>query len=363
RAAASGEPYGLVLADSVMPAPDGFSLAAQLKAEPGLAGAVVMMLGSADHALSGEKCRELGVKASILKPLKQSELLDTILGVVSAGAGRKARPSAMPESSMASLPPLRVLLAEDNEVNQHFAMRVLQRAGHSAVVAANGRLALGALEKQEFDLVLMDLQMPEMGGFEATAAIREKEAREGGHLPILALTAHAMKGDRERCLQAGMDGYVSKPIREQDLYLAIEQALRDHAPHVLARPRPAPPSRAEAPPEPPPVDEFDLQASLERCGDDRALLRELIDMFIAELPRWLADLDQALAEKDRVSSRRLAHSIKGAALNFGAAATSDAAYAVEKMCDEGRFDEVPPALAHLRSMLAVLTPKLAGFQP
>jgi signal transduction histidine kinase/DNA-binding response OmpR family regulator len=222
NAAQRGEPFPLVLLDAMMPEMDGFTLAARIKHEPDLAAATIMMLSSADRQGDAVRCRELGVARYLTKPIKQSELLDAILqllGTVQINraerTGRKA--SLDPESRSR----LRLLLAEDNAVNQKLALRLLQKQGHVVVAVNNGREALAALEQQSFDLVLMDVQMPEMGGFEATAAIRDRERKEGGHQPILAMTAHAMKGDRERCLEAGMDGYVSKPLHAKELFEAI----------------------------------------------------------------------------------------------------------------------------------------------
>jgi CheY-like chemotaxis protein len=237
RARDAGEPYPLVLVDTVMPEPDGFALSEQVTGEPGLAGAVVLMVNSSDRPGSADRCKEVGARASILKPLKQSELLDTILSVISAAPPPPQRPAATAAEEMPApvLPPLTILMAEDSLINQRLGVRLLEKAGHRVQVANNGRVALEALERGTFDLVLMDVQMPEMGGFEATEAIRARERETGKHQPIIALTAHAMKGDRERCLAAGMDGYVSKPIRDRELFLTIEQVLMAYAPGALAR--------------------------------------------------------------------------------------------------------------------------------
>ncbi len=363
RAAAGGEAYQVAMVDSVMPAPDGFTLAEHISREPGLVSAVIMMLTSADRAMTGERCRELGVRATILKPLKQSELLDTILSVVAADPSRVRRREAPAAPTLAQLPPLRILLAEDNPVNQTLAVRLLEKAGHSTHVAGNGRLALDALAAAPFDLVLMDVQMPEMGGFEATEAIRARERAGGGRIPIIALTAHAMKGDRERCLASGMDAYVTKPIREQDLYVAIEQALSDIAPHTLSRARPTPPPGADGPPpEGKPMPLYDEKKALERCGDDPVLLRELIDMFLVEVPKWLAAIDESLASGDVETLKRGAHSIKGAAGTFAAEEAVQAAFALEQIAKERRLEEAVPALTALKEALARLGPELAAFR-
>jgi signal transduction histidine kinase/DNA-binding response OmpR family regulator len=216
RAAAAGAPYRLVLLDVMMPGMDGFEVARRIKQAPGLAGATIMMLSSADRKGDAARCRAMGVTRYLTKPVKQSELLDAIL--LALGRRRDWAPAdaaAAPPAEGAR--PLGVLLAEDNTVNQRLALRLLEKQGHQVVVANNGREAVEAVERETFDVVLMDVQMPQMNGFEATAAIRAAERGTGRHVPIIALTAHAMKGDRERCLAAGMDGHVTKPIQGKAL--------------------------------------------------------------------------------------------------------------------------------------------------
>jgi CheY-like chemotaxis protein len=238
RAAADrGQPFALVLLDAMMPQVDGFDVARRIKEEPSLAGATLLMLSSADQGGDATRCRDLGVRRYLVKPIKQSDLLDTIVTLLAEGpaTGPPHPPpaSAAATEVQAAVPPgraLRVLLAEDNAVNQRLAVRLLQKAGHSVVVAGNGAEALAALEREPFDVVLMDVQMPQMDGFEATAAVRAREAGTGRRQPIVAMTAHAMKGDRERCLEAGMDGYVSKPIQGEQLWAAIDEVLGARGP-------------------------------------------------------------------------------------------------------------------------------------
>ena len=236
RAAEIGEPFSLVLTDGHMPEMDGFGLAKRIKADPHLAEAVVVMLTSGDRLGDLRRCRELGISAYLMKPVRRDELrasIVTALSVHPAGTDddRDDRPGDDPAVSPA-IPErrtLRVLLTEDNPVNQRVAGGMLAKAGYSVVTANNGKEALKALEEGEFDLVLMDVQMPEMDGFEATAAIRLKEKATGDHMPVIAMTAHAMKGDEARCLAAGMDGYISKPIRGRDLVELVEKHGRENA--------------------------------------------------------------------------------------------------------------------------------------
>jgi signal transduction histidine kinase/DNA-binding response OmpR family regulator len=216
----SGRPYGLLLTDMHMPKMDGFELVERIRQKPEIAAATIMMLTSAGHSGDAARCQELGVAAYLLKPIRQSELREAIARVLGAVVGKGPIPLITRFSLLDAREPsvsLSVLLAEDNAVNQRLASRLLEKRGHRVVVAANGQEALAALEKGDYDLVLMDVQMPEMDGLEATAAIRKKEKLSGNHQMIIALTAHAMKGDQERCLAAGMDGYLSKPIRSQEL--------------------------------------------------------------------------------------------------------------------------------------------------
>ncbi len=238
EAAGAGEPYPLILLDGHMPEMDGFTLAARIQADPKLSQATVLMLTSAGQPDDVERCRQLGIRAYLTKPVRHSELLETILATL-GGSPLHARLAAAGEAEKAAgRRALRVLVAEDNVVNQKLALALLRKQGHTVVIANTGREAVEALEKQSFDVVLMDVQMPEMDGMEATAEIRRREREKGGgRTPIIAMTAHAMKGDRERCLAAGMDGYVSKPIHTAELFAALAASAAAAA---------APPAAAEA---------------------------------------------------------------------------------------------------------------------
>jgi len=226
---ASGQPYDLVLTDANMPDVDGFTLARRIRDDTELGSTVIMMLTSGGRSGDVARCESLHVAAFLLKPIKQSELFDAIalaLGV--------SQPADVDVTYAPSVPgqidrPLKILLAEDSFVNQKLAVGLLEKQGHTIDVVTDGRAALAAVETQVYDLVLMDVQMPEMDGLEATRAIRAREAERGGHVPIVAMTAHAMKGDRERCLEAGMDSYVAKPIRAGELFSAIARVLIDLA--------------------------------------------------------------------------------------------------------------------------------------
>jgi signal transduction histidine kinase/CheY-like chemotaxis protein/uncharacterized membrane protein affecting hemolysin expression len=222
----AGGRFGLILTDMHMPKMDGFTLIESIRQRPELATATIMMLTSAGHRGDAARCKQLGVAAYLLKPIRQSELREAIACVL----GVRSQEGAIPLITRFSLHDaaessgrLRVLLAEDNAVNQRLAVRLLEKRGHNVAVAGNGREALDALDKEKFDVVFMDVQMPEMDGLEATTIVREKEKNTGLHQPIIALTAHAMKGDREKCLAAGMDGYLTKPIRPHELEEILDE--------------------------------------------------------------------------------------------------------------------------------------------
>jgi len=220
-----GKPFGLILTDMNMPDMDGFTLIERIRQRPELSTATIMMLTSAGHRGDALRCQQLGIAAYLLKPIRQMELRAAIARVIGTPAPGGAVPLVTRYAVQEAVEPqsgLRVLLAEDNAVNQRLAVRMMENKGHHVTVAGNGKEAVAALEKETFDAVLMDVQMPEMDGFEATAAIREKEKSTGLHQAIIALTAHAMKGDREKCLAAGMDGYLSKPIRSQELFEILD---------------------------------------------------------------------------------------------------------------------------------------------
>lgn len=225
NARAAGHPFALVLLDVYMPGMDGFGVAEGMRADPRLARTPILMLTAAGKPEETARCLSLGVAAYMVKPVQPSDLLSAIVRAL----GSTPIDLSRQPSDLVAQPParsaLRILLAEDNLVNQRLAVRLLQKRGHQVVVAATGREVLDLLNWHTVDLVLMDVQMPEMNGLETTARIREREGKTGGHLPIIALTAHAIQGDRERCLAAGMDGYVAKPIQHEELFRTIEEVV------------------------------------------------------------------------------------------------------------------------------------------
>jgi signal transduction histidine kinase/CheY-like chemotaxis protein len=224
-AKSSGHPFPLVLLDGQMPGMDGFAVAEMIRQDPSLAGATIMMLTSAGHIGDAARCRELGISAYLVKPIRQGELLNAICAVLTTTPQQTPDRLVTKHTLREERHRNRILLAEDNLVNQKLALRLLEKRGFEVTVVGDGRAALEALDKTPFDAILMDVQMPEMDGFETTAAIRNKEKSTGAHIPIIAMTAHALKGDQQRCLEAGMDAYLSKPIRTAELFKIIEDQL------------------------------------------------------------------------------------------------------------------------------------------
>jgi CheY-like chemotaxis protein len=218
-ARAADDAFTLLLTDRHMPGMDGFDLIEQVRRQPAAPVAAIMMLTAAGHVSELARCEQLGVAAYLIKPVRRSELLKSLrqaLGATSPQAAEPVRADTVPAEER-TLIPLHILVAEDNPVNQMLLKRLLTNRGHSVKIAANGRLALQAIEEQPFDVVFMDVQMPLLDGFEAVAAIRANEESSGAHLTVIAVTAHAMTGDRERCLKAGMDDYLTKPINASQL--------------------------------------------------------------------------------------------------------------------------------------------------
>jgi CheY-like chemotaxis protein/HPt (histidine-containing phosphotransfer) domain-containing protein len=326
HALVGGEPFPLVLVDTVMPEMDGFALAREIKRQPDLEQATLLMLSSADQQRDALRCRQLGIAHYLVKPVKPSELLTAMLAAL--GASRiEDRGSRIEEGTRRSSRPLRILLAEDNPVNQTLAILLLGKQGHTVVVVGDGKQAVAALEKDSFDVVLMDVQMPEMDGFAATAVIRAGERKTGQHIPIIAVTAYAMKGDRERCLQAGMDGYLAKPIDPDELVAALAR--------VTASGRQGETVAAVAASEPP---RLDRAAILQRAGGKEDNLRQLVEIFADESAQLLARIRDSIANKQAPRLRQAAHSLKGAIAVFGADAAVAAAQTLEDIGQEANLE-------------------------
>jgi two-component system, sensor histidine kinase and response regulator len=332
RAEAEGHPFPLVLTDCHMPSMDGFMFVEELKRHPELFGATIMMLTSGVPQEAFERCRQLGISATLLKPIKQSELQRAVAATL--GKTSHIPPSLVPTNAPAIAPTgsrLRVLLAEDNLVNQRVAMRFVEKLGHEIHVVGNGQLALDALKTTPFDVVLMDIQMPVLDGVKATVALRQREQSTGRHTPVIAMTAHAMSGDRDRCLAKGMDDYLSKPIQVTLLAAALARVTAESR-GATERGEPEPTGSASSPPT---ERVCDLKAALEGVDGEGDFLKELTEVFLATTPDMLAELKRAVELADADEVNHLAHALKGSVSNFSAHPSFSAALQLERISLEG----------------------------
>ncbi len=385
RAAKTDSPFDLVLLDGHMPGLDGFGVAERIHKDPDLVCGSLIMLTSAGEQGESARCRELGVAGYLMKPVAASDLRRVIEGVLkqleiasgetaatptpalAAPASTAARAPQPPSTAVAAEPPVvdaaaeaatapplvvgrqfRFLLAEDNPVNRTIGTRMLTKHGHVVVSAENGAQAVEISATETFDVVLMDVEMPIMNGFEATAAIRARETEMGcRRIPIIALTAHAMQGDRERCLAAGMDDYATKPIQPAELFSTVEALLDATTPEV-------PMSSPTSPDSP----VLDRTALYEQVGDEADLLIKVIEMFRTDSVSVVAKLEAALATNDASEVQQGAHRIKGALLTLGGKPAADVAMKLEHMGRHGDLTGGTDLLTALRAELVRLDPEL-----
>jgi len=350
--------HPLVIIDSGQAEGNGFDLAKRgLHAEGGPQPKVIMLTSV---ATPGEvtRCKELGIAGHVMKPVKGAELYRSIM--VALGFAQPETPAR--KGWQAGKTKLRVLLAEDSLVNQKLAIGVLKNAGHEAIVAGDGHEAVALYQQEDFDLVLMDIQMPELDGYEATAAIREIQSQRQRRTPIIALTAHASQSDRQRCLEAGMDDYVSKPIRAEKLFAVIDSTMK-----MYRESAGVPDSRGEAAPE---VDEkavrrlpsecdayIDWPAARRGTGGDEQLLQEVVNAFLEESPAMLEEMASAAADGDLGRMQRAAHTLKGALRCFAASA-ADEASALESCCRDSQLDDAEARIEGLREKIEALAEHL-----
>ena len=343
RSLASSQPIALVLLDCMMPQMDGFKLAEQIRRRPRLADLPLVMLTSSPQSGDAARARDLGIAAVLIKPVRPAELLDTIVRTLH-GVKRKpcrSTPKPAPADSLAS--GHRILLAEDNQINRLVALRMLHNMGFEVKVAENGQEAVRLAQQEPFDLILMDVQMPEMDGFEATAAIRAWEKDTGRHIPIIALTAHAMTGDREDCLAAGMDGYLPKPIHIKELKRVIAEFLPQNE-TKLAQGSPVSATKSAEP-------ALDRKALLARVGNDRQLLARLVTAFNESYPGMLQSLRASLAFSDAIGLSRTAHTLKGSLGNLGAMQALQIVNRLEQLGREEKWQEAANVLASLEQAI------------
>ncbi len=331
QAEMKGTGFRLAIIDSRMPEMNGFDLVERIKQDPRLSGVMIVMLISAGQGGEAAHCRELGISAYLPKPIRKSDLLSAILTVLSQGSANDAPHLVRRSSSRETMTKLRILVAEDNPVNQTVVMRMLEKMGHLPMLGQNGQEVLSMLESGTFDLVFMDIQMPEMDGLTATREIRENERRTGVHIPIVAMTAHAMKGDEERCLEAGMDGYLTKPLSS----LGIEKMIAK----MFGTERNVQQLTA-MPDSPRPSSPWDSARALESVDGDESLLRELVQIFLEEIPHQLANLQKGIEASDLEQIERTAHSLKG---ELGCLGLMDAAQKARDLERMGHERAVQPA--------------------
>ena len=349
-----GTSFAMALIDCMMPGMDGFELAERIKKTPNPASKMsIIMLTSGGQRGDAARCEAVGLAGYLHRPVKQSELLFAIRRILKVPAEAEAGvPLVTRHTIRESERKLRILLTEDNLVNQKLAVKLLEKSGHNVHVAGNGKEALEAFRKGTFDLILMDVEMPEMNGLEATSLIRKAEKKTGSHIPIVAMTAHAMKGDKERCLDAGMDAYVAKPINSKELFETIESFFEGPS----AGEAPVPPSGNDGP-------KLDKAALLDRVGGDTELLGELAVIFKDDCPRLLDEIRDAVSLGDAEKLGRSAHTLKGSVGNFAAEDAFQAALLLEKIGREGEMPLAQNALEELEKEIQSVLNELSAFLP
>src|SRR5438105_745102 len=343
RTATAGTPFDLAILDAQMPDQDGFELATVIRADSQLARTRLLILTSAGQRGDGERCRQLGIQAYLTKPIARADLIEAVGTVLAGAPSAKGGADLVTRHSIAeSRHTLRILLAEDNPVNQQVATAMLLKRGHQVDVVANGREAVDAVGAERYDLVLMDIQMPEMDGFEATAQIRALP--QGGALPIIALTAHALSGERERCLERGMSGYLAKPFKAHELFAVVEGRGPDGA--------------EPAAPAPPPVDVAAFRRTMEEAGAAEAV-DGILATFVQTLPQRLDALAAATAGDTAEPIERAAHAFKSAAATIGA---RHLAALLEQIEAAGRDGDVARARDKLQGVRGEAQAALAYLQ-
>ena len=353
-AASVGRPYPLVLLDGRMPDTDGLALAARIRERAALSAIRIILLTSGDRPGDPARSRELRIDAHLLKPVQQDELLETIYRVMSRARGDARTAMEEPGREPAAVPvpaavTLHILVAEDNEFSAQLMEQLLTRRGHRMQLATNGREALAQAGEGVFDLLLLDVHMPELDGFEVVGAIRERERTVGGHLPVIALTARSRKEDRERCLAAGMDDFLTKPIRPAELLAAIDRL----APAPGAS-RPVQPATGE------PVSLLDPVAVLRACGDDEEVLRMMCRAFQTYVPKRLAEMGDTLRDRDAPRLREAAHKLCALLFAFSTAA-GNVASDLEDHAAQGRLEEARPLMEQLEVMARELMRVVEGL--
>lgn len=374
-AAEEGEGFPLLLVDAVMPNADGIELLQKIEATTESAGASILMMSPADQHLFRKRSNGLSVGAFVEKPVSQSSLLNGIREAVGDVAVLRTPSQTIVPGQVS----LNILVAEDIPANQKVVSAILKKRGHKVTMAHNGREAIDLQQREDFDIVLMDVQMPVLDGLQATKSIRELEAEKSKRIPIVAMTAHAMKGDREACLAAGMDAYVSKPLDAELLLKTIEKlvdAPESPAKSLLSlvtksgiwrfRSRSSSSSdsdtKSTSTPNQRAVDNDSIwraDVALARMGDDGAILTSMIEYFLEDSPSLFQQLDAAVSGNDAGEATRLAHSLKGLCANFEATVAVDIAQKIESFCRDNELFAASTLLPQLQSEIQRLSESLA----
>ncbi|MEM9691055.1 MAG: response regulator [Myxococcota bacterium] len=348
--------FDVAVLDSKMPGEGGLALAERLlQSDLTAIPRIVLMFTTTDHTSGTGRAQKLGLRDWLTKPVKPSRLLAALHQVIADPLSEdEAPPRDTPSQASSTVErTLKILVAEDNPVNARLIRGLVERAGHRVVSVGDGARALDALERESFDLGLIDLQMPEVDGLTVAWKQRQRERLDHTYVPLIAVTAHAMKGDRERCLRAGFDGYMTKPLRPDELHQTIENVVPDDygdargAPEVRSR------GETESP--------FDRETLIAHAGHDIELARELAEVFLESVPEWNRALDAGVEKGDAAEVQRIAHSMKGALGNFGAGVACDVACQLETMGEQGALEHASDALHHLRRELDHLLPPLHRF--
>ena len=363
--------FAFSLIDSQMPGGDGFDLATAIRAEfANRAGYLLLLLSSPDRAAEQARCDHAEIAATVAKPVNESELFDTLISL-RLGSGDESAPALPARAATKARTMLRVLLVEDSRFNQKLAVALLEKRGHQVTLAHNGREAVDMFFRQPFDRVLMDVQMPEMDGLEATHVIRQREKRSGWHVPIIAMTAQAMSGDRERCLAAGMDEYLTKPIRADHLYEILESDFPKAVFPQESTFKADQNTRRGTTRMPLDVEGFPSHQAngsivnwthaMTIVGGDRVLLREVAVACLEDFPHWMKEFERALAERQAPLFRRAAHSLRGACRTFGLDRLTTPTQELETLALAGNLVAAEQLLKSLRPELQACQTELQEF--
>lgn len=356
-----GDGMPLLVLDAQMPELDGFGLVERIRAELHQPPRVVMMLTTTGQTVGAARCRQLGITDYLIKPIRPARMLRSLAAATTPKDDLPPPSSGRPSRSVA-VAQLRVLVAEDNAINATLIRRLLERQGHDVTVVTDGRQALDHIADGRFDVAILDMQMPEVGGLEVAWLVREeekKQSKDGAYLPLIAVTAHALKGTREACLKAGFDAYMSKPIRPDELHEVIDAIVPTTFATAPDRERPR--RRSYMGDAVTVDDRFDRDKLLTYTGHDVELARELVGMFLDEYPGWLRAMHEGIAESDPREVQRVAHMLKGAVSNYGAETATDLALIIERMGREGDLTHASVALRELSQSMDRLRPSLEEF--